>query len=733
MRWGDFLAIVTAKKLSMQYTTLTDSYIVFALDGPITYTCTLIFTTSSANYPFPYPDGYTASQNNTDVGTFTGTYQATANTVTNYAYGATGAAVPLSAMQIGGDSTGGLLEPVGTTAASTAATTSQVGLVASLSPNSPLPAGSNALGSVSVTGTVAVTQSTNPWLTQDAADGPVTPGTAATKSQLGGMVYSSSSPSVGPGEQVALQSDTQGNLLTTNLSISGVNLGTPISATQIGGVSTAGHLIVPGVTLGSTVPTAAQQALVVTISPNSSPIPLPVDQSGSLTMSAINSGFQLDAAGYSSVSLGITGTWVGLIVFQWTADGTNWSPLLVFDVTSGLFVTQTSVNGQFRFGVAGVFRFRINMNTYTSGTADVAYEMSIGAGLGFSPSLITDGTNGPAAVKPASTAAVASDAALVVAQSPNSPLPAGTNALGTVGVTGSVAVTGTFWQTTQPVSGTFWQATQPVSGTVTVDQGTSPWVIEGPAAAGSPVSGNPVLVAGSDGTDVRTLETFSASGFNALTVAAQGMAAAGSAVEGNPVLIGASDGTDVHNLMVNLVANGMDALMVEQAEDLRTTYSTSITNLATAATATDIFTIYGSATTVVRITRVTISATQTTAGTIGVLLIRRSSANTGGTSTSPAIAPMDSNNAAATATVKAYTVNPTGLGTTVATILSEKLFVAAPATASGGGISIFDFGIRGTQPVVLRGVAEGLVVNLNSVTVAGSSFCIEVEWTEDSN
>jgi hypothetical protein len=30
-------------------------------------------------------------------------------------------------------------------------------------------------------------------------------------------------------------------------------------------------------------------------------------------------------------------------------------------------------------------------------------------------------------------------------------------------VTGTVAVTGTFWQATQPVSGTFWQATQPVS------------------------------------------------------------------------------------------------------------------------------------------------------------------------------------------------------------------------------------------------------------------------------
>lgn len=32
-----------------------------------------------------------------------------------------------------------------------------------------------------------------------------------------------------------------------------------------------------------------------------------------------------------------------------------------------------------------------------------------------------------------------------------------------VPVSGTVAVTGTFWQATQPVSGTFWQATQPVS------------------------------------------------------------------------------------------------------------------------------------------------------------------------------------------------------------------------------------------------------------------------------
>jgi hypothetical protein len=37
----------------------------------------------------------------------------------------------------------------------------------------------------------------------------------------------------------------------------------------------------------------------------------------------------------------------------------------------------------------------------------------------------------------------------------------------------SVAVTGTFWQATQPVSGTFWQATQPVSIAATVNTSAS--------------------------------------------------------------------------------------------------------------------------------------------------------------------------------------------------------------------------------------------------------------------
>ena len=52
-------------------------------------------------------------------------------------------------------------------------------------------------------------------------------------------------------------------------------------------------------------------------------------------------------------------------------------------------------------------------------------------------------------------------------------------------------------------------ATQPVSGTITADQGTSPWVTED-ASDGNPGSASPLFalqVAGSDGTDLRTLLT----------------------------------------------------------------------------------------------------------------------------------------------------------------------------------------------------------------------------------
>ena len=94
-----------------------------------------------------------------------------------------------------------------------------------------------------------------------------------------------------------------------------------------------------------------------------------------------------------------------------------------------------------------------------------------------------------AVVAAASTAVATANPALAVGLSPNSPLPAGTNTIGALAANQTVNL--------NQVGGT-----SVVTGGVAGSQG-----IGGLAAAGAVPAGNPVLVAGSDGTDVRTLST----------------------------------------------------------------------------------------------------------------------------------------------------------------------------------------------------------------------------------
>jgi hypothetical protein len=164
------------------------------------------------------------------------------------------------------------------------------------------------------------------------------------------------------------------------------------------------------------------------------------------------------------------------------------------------------------------------------------------------------------------------------------------------------------------------------------------------------------------------------------------------------------------------------------------TYSAAKVGLVPASSPTDIFTITGSATKIVRVTRIAITATTTSAtpAAIDCLLVKRSTANSGGTSTgSPTPVPHDSTNAAATATILAYTVNPT-TGDIVGTALRNEKLMQQLATLTatdfpGPGKLVWEF----PRPIVLRGIAEVLAVNLNGVSVTGTaSFDIDAEWTE---
>jgi hypothetical protein len=160
------------------------------------------------------------------------------------------------------------------------------------------------------------------------------------------------------------------------------------------------------------------------------------------------------------------------------------------------------------------------------------------------------------------------------------------------------------------------------------------------------------------------------------------------------------------------------------------TYSAAVNGLALAATATDIFAITGSATKTIRIIKLAITGIQTTAGQVAVLLLKRSTANRGGTFTAPTMVSYDTLNATATAGVSAYTANPTTVGTLVGAVYAARLFIPGAATASDAqGISLA-FGDVAEQNMTLRGAAQSLALSLNGVTVVGGSANISIDWTE---
>lgn len=241
-------------------------------------------------------------------------------------------------------------------------------------------------------------------------------------------------------------------------------------------------------------------------------------------------------------------------------------------------------------------------------------------------------------------------------------------------------------------------------------------------------------------------------GANALgSIIAAGDVAHDAADSGNPVKMGgkgyapdtgptdvaANDRTnlftDLKGRIVTYLATALDETndkIRAVTEGYKATYSAGFAALAPAITATDILEIIGSATKTVRILRIQISGVATAAGAYNVQLIKRSTAATGGTSTSATIVPHDSANAAGTAVVKGYTANPT-VGIIVGIARSQRVTVSTGAGAIPIVPVVFDFTTRNGQGIVLRGIAQTLCLNLAGVTMTGGLLDIDVELSEE--
>ena len=148
---------------------------------------------------------------------------------------------------------------------------------------------------------------------------------------------------------------------------------------------------------------------------------------------------------------------------------------------------------------------------------------------------------------------------------------------------------------------------------------TNAVTVQGNVANGSAVSGSnaPVLIAGSDGTDVRTIAT-DGSGFQKII----GCQAAGSATTGDPVQIAGGDGTDVRLILTD--SSGQVKVLVENTPAVTVTGTltsvntvTSVTAVSTLNTVTAV-TAVGTVNTVTAVTTitnpVTVQNTPTTSG-----------------------------------------------------------------------------------------------------------------------
>jgi hypothetical protein len=143
----------------------------------------------------------------------------------------------------------------------------------------------------------------------------------------------------------------------------------------------------------------------------------------------------------------------------------------------------------------------------------------------------------------------------------------------------------------------------------------------------------------------------------------------------------------------------------------------------------DIAVLSGSATKTIRVTRVEVSmSTSGTAAYESVQLIKRSTADTAGTSAAMTAVPHDSAFAAASAAPLRYTAAPT-LGTAVGTIRGAQVYDPSGVSALSPNVVTWPFGDR-AGAVVLRGVAQQLSVNLGAV-VATQTVSVTFEWTEE--
>ena len=164
-------------------------------------------------------------------------------------------------------------------------------------------------------------------------------------------------------------------------------------------------------------------------------------------------------------------------------------------------------------------------------------------------------------------------------------------------------------------------------------------------------------------------------------------------------------------------------------EPERATYGQGEVNVTPPANPTDWLLLRGAAGRLVRLKSLIISGLAAANGSVPLLLIRRTAANTGGVTTTITPTPHDTTDGAATAVLSRYTAVPTVLGAG-AVLHAGRLVVAASATNLDRLAMQFTW--QNDKAPVLRSASEWIAVNLTGAALpAGAALDWDVLWTEE--
>lgn len=160
-------------------------------------------------------------------------------------------------------------------------------------------------------------------------------------------------------------------------------------------------------------------------------------------------------------------------------------------------------------------------------------------------------------------------------------------------------------------------------------------------------------------------------------------------------------------------------------------YSAASVNQSLASAATDVWCLRGAANKVIKLQGVRISGTASSNAVVPALLVKRSTANSGGTSSAVTAVAHDPVDAAAAGSVVAYSANPTA-GALVGAIRGEQvLFAGSSAPNLVIEPVVYQFSVYDGKVPTLRSASDSICVNLNAQTVAGGAISVDAQWTEE--